>query len=90
MPNIGATELIIIAVVIVVLFGATKLPTFARSVGRSLRIFKSEAKGLQDDDGDGDEKTDADTQPAAQQPRQLAEPTTKHDASAEQRTAEQR
>ncbi|MQA01328.1 MAG: twin-arginine translocase TatA/TatE family subunit [Streptosporangiales bacterium] len=68
MPNIGATELIIIAVVIVVLFGATKLPTFARSVGRSMRIFKSEAKGLQDDDeADDKDRTTDDATTAAKE-----------------------
>ncbi len=50
MPDLGAPELIIIAVVAVVLFGSKKLPEAARSIGRSMRIFKSEVKGLQDDD----------------------------------------
>lgn len=42
MPNLGAVEIILIIVVIVLLFGARKLPDLARSVGRSMRIFKSE------------------------------------------------
>ncbi len=50
MPDLGAPELLIIALVILVLFGAKKLPDAARSVGRSMRIFKSEIKGMQDDD----------------------------------------
>lgn len=50
MPNLGATEIIIIAVVILVLFGAKKMPDAARSLGRSMRIFKSETKGLHEDD----------------------------------------
>lgn len=50
MPNIGATELIIIAVVLVLLFGAKKLPDAARSIGRSMRIFKSEVKEMSNDD----------------------------------------
>jgi len=50
MPNLGTPELIIIAVVVLVLFGSKKLPEAARSVGRSLRILKSETKGLRDDD----------------------------------------
>lgn len=40
--NLGAPELIIIALVIFLLFGATRLPNAARSLGRSMRIFKSE------------------------------------------------
>jgi sec-independent protein translocase protein TatA len=38
-------ELVILLVVLVVLFGATKLPTAARSIGQSIRIFKAETKG---------------------------------------------
>ncbi|MCM3887171.1 Sec-independent protein translocase subunit TatA [Frankia sp. R82] len=50
MADIGVPELLIIVVVIMVLFGAKRLPDAARSFGRSLRIFKSEVKGLHDDD----------------------------------------
>jgi sec-independent protein translocase protein TatA len=50
MPNLGTPELIIIAVVVLVLFGSKKLPEAARSLGRSMRIFKSETKGLRDDE----------------------------------------
>lgn len=49
MPNIGPLELIIIALVILALFGYKKLPDAARSIGRSARIFKAETKGLRDD-----------------------------------------
>ena len=42
MPNLGAPELIIIAVVLIALFGWKKLPDMARSLGRSARVFKSE------------------------------------------------
>ncbi|STC95894.1 Sec-independent protein translocase subunit TatA [Corynebacterium renale] len=50
MPNLGATEIIIILIVIVVLFGAKKLPDAARSLGRSMRIFRSEVKEMKNDD----------------------------------------
>ena len=51
-------ELLLLLGVLVLLFGATKLPMAARSLGQSLRIFKAETKGLRDDDGDGlDDKT---------------------------------
>ena len=50
MPNLGPTELIIIAVVLILLFGSKKLPDAARSIGRSMRIFKSEVKELNNDD----------------------------------------
>ena len=50
--NLGPTELILILLVIVLLFGASKLPELARGSGRALRIFKAETKGLMDDDED--------------------------------------
>ena len=50
--GLGSTELILIVLVIVLLFGATKLPELARGSGRALRIFKAETKGLMDEDDD--------------------------------------
>ena len=44
--SVGAPEIILIIVVILLLFGATKLPELARSVGRSMRIFKSEVSEM--------------------------------------------
>ena len=46
MPNIRGPELLILLLVVVILFGAKRLPDAARSVGRSMRIFKAETKGL--------------------------------------------
>lgn len=46
----GGWELVLILVVAVLLFGAKRLPDAARSAGRSLRIFKSEVKGMADDE----------------------------------------
>jgi sec-independent protein translocase protein TatA len=57
LANLGPTELIIIAAVLVLLFGAKKLPELARGSGRALRIFKAETKGLIDDDDDDSTKT---------------------------------
>jgi len=48
MGNLKGYELLIIALLLVLLFGAKRLPDAARSIGRSLRIFKSETKGLVD------------------------------------------
>jgi len=52
--GLGPQELIIIAVVLVLLFGAKKLPELARGSGQALRIFKAETKALSEDD---DKKT---------------------------------
>lgn len=43
-------ELILVLLVILVLFGAKRLPDSARSLGRSMRILKAETRGLRDDD----------------------------------------
>ncbi len=48
MPQ-GAEWLVILAIVILV-FGAAKLPELARGTGQALRIFKAESKGLKDDE----------------------------------------
>jgi len=58
MGNLGPTEIILIMLVLVLLFGAKKLPELARGSGRALRIFKAETKGLMDDDDDAT-KTEA-------------------------------
>ena len=47
--DIGWPEIAIIAVVVLVLFGSKKLPDAARSLGRSMRILKTEIKDLHDD-----------------------------------------
>ena len=64
MPQ-GAEWLVILAIVILV-FGAAKLPDLARGTGPALRIFKAETKGLKDDDDD--ETPSSGTQPPAQLP----------------------
>jgi sec-independent protein translocase protein TatA len=48
--SLGTPEIVLILVVVVLLFGASKLPELARGSGRALRIFKAETKGLMDDD----------------------------------------
>jgi sec-independent protein translocase protein TatA len=57
MSGIGAPEIILVLLVLVLLFGAKKLPDLARGSGRALRIFKAETKGLIDDDDDDSKKT---------------------------------
>ena len=69
MGNLGPTEIILILLVLVLLFGAKKLPELARGSGRALRIFKAETKGLMDDE---DETPSDQTQtPPAQSQAQL-------------------
>jgi sec-independent protein translocase protein TatA len=68
MPDLGTGEIIIIAIVILILFGSAKLPQAARSLGRSMRIFKSETKGLITDE---EEQPKAKAQEAREQTPQL-------------------
>lgn len=44
--RLGAGEIVLILIVVVLLFGAKKLPDMARSLGKSARILKSEAKAM--------------------------------------------
>jgi sec-independent protein translocase protein TatA len=62
MGQFGAMEITLIILVLVLLFGAKKLPELARGSGRALRIFKAETKGLMDDDEDDKTKTEAQRQ----------------------------
>jgi sec-independent protein translocase protein TatA len=48
--NLGPMEIGLIILAVLLLFGYKKLPDASRSMGRSLRIFKSEMKGMKDDD----------------------------------------
>jgi sec-independent protein translocase protein TatA len=48
--GLGTPELLLILAIVVLVFGASKLPELARGSGRALRIFKAETKGLNDDD----------------------------------------
>lgn len=43
-------ELVLVLLVVMLLFGAKRLPDSARSLGRSMRILKAETRGMRDDD----------------------------------------
>jgi len=83
MPNLKPIEIILILAVVLLLFGAKRLPDAARGLGRSLRIFKSEVKAAQDDEGNsppqqieanpGEVSSTPVTPPA---PQQASQPTT--------------
>ncbi|AWB83999.1 Sec-independent protein translocase subunit TatA [Corynebacterium liangguodongii] len=70
----SGTEFLIILAIILLLFGANKLPDLARSVGRSARIFKSEVKELHND-GEPQQAPEApETQSVRTEPAQPAQP----------------
>lgn len=54
MPNLKPMEILLIVLVVLLLFGAKRLPDLAKSVGKSLKILKNEVKDLNDDRPDGD------------------------------------
>ncbi|MFD9358320.1 Sec-independent protein translocase subunit TatA [Streptomyces sp. NPDC060031] len=74
--NMKPLELLLIIAVIVLLFGAKKLPDMARSLGKSARILKSEAKAMKKD-GEADDVVvappvaDAAPQPPVVAPRTI-------------------
>jgi sec-independent protein translocase protein TatA len=67
--NLRGSEWIILLLIVILLFGARRLPDAARGLGRSLRIFKAETKGLTES-ADGEQKAveNQDTAPTDQQP----------------------
>ncbi len=56
-------HLIIVLVVIVLLFGATRLPIFAKSLGQSMRIFRREVKNFNKDDDEAGNEAAAAAEP---------------------------
>jgi sec-independent protein translocase protein TatA len=71
-------KIAIIAIVIIVLFGSRKLPDAARSLGKSMRILKTEVQGLHEDD----EVTATTRVPAAPAQLQAVAPVDPADAQA--------
>jgi sec-independent protein translocase protein TatA len=75
--NLRGWEIFVILGVVILLFGAKKLPDMARSLGKSARILKSEAKAMKKD-GEADDAAaaapaaDASAQPVAPRTIQAA------------------
>ncbi|GHF49359.1 MULTISPECIES: Sec-independent protein translocase subunit TatA [Streptomyces] len=68
--RLGAPEIILILVVVVLVFGSKKLPDMARSLGKSARILKSEAKAMRSE-GQNNASAPADPPADAQSPRTI-------------------
>lgn len=58
--NLGTGEIIIIAIIVLLLFGGKKIPELMRGIGKGVKNFKDGVKGLEDDikldDTDTDKK----------------------------------
>ncbi len=67
-------HIVIIIVLAIVLFGAPKLPGMARSVGQSLRIFRSEVKQMKEENGTPDAGADPVSDPGVASPAPRAHP----------------
>jgi sec-independent protein translocase protein TatA len=50
LSNLNGWHLLIVILVVLLIFGAPKLPGLARSLGQSMRIFRQEVKAMKDDD----------------------------------------
>jgi sec-independent protein translocase protein TatA len=59
--NFGWQELLIIFVILLLLFGATRLPALSRSLGQSIRGFK---KGLKEDDDEAPAESEKSAPPS--------------------------
>ncbi|MDH6180863.1 sec-independent protein translocase protein TatA [Microbacteriaceae bacterium SG_E_30_P1] len=60
--NLTGWHLVAVLVVVLVLFGAPKLPGLARSLGQSMRIFRSEVKTMKDESAADAEPADDETE----------------------------
>jgi sec-independent protein translocase protein TatA len=57
MPSLGPSELIIIFLIVVVLFGASRIPQIGKGIGEGIRNFKKGLKGVDEDAEQIPEKT---------------------------------
>jgi sec-independent protein translocase protein TatA len=76
MPNIGPLELVIILLVVLLLFGAKRLPELGRSLGSGMKEFKESVTGKESDSG----RTELESGDDAPQP---ADAATRADAPVE-------
>ena len=80
--DLGTPELLIIFAIVILIFGASKLPELARGSGRALRIFKAETKGMGDDDATKtDAQADLEARQAAERDALEARQAAERDAS---------
>jgi sec-independent protein translocase protein TatA len=65
MGNLGATEIILIVLVILVFFGAKKIPELAQGLGKGIREFKKATREIQEDETTDVKKIDEKTEKKA-------------------------
>ncbi len=55
MPSIGIQEIVVILIVALLLFGASRLPELGRSLGKGIREFKKALRGIEEEDEQKDD-----------------------------------
>ena len=60
MPTLGATELIIILVIVILIFGVNKIPQLGKGIGEGIRNFKSSLKAIHEDEDEKPENKSKD------------------------------
>jgi sec-independent protein translocase protein TatA len=56
LPTLGATELLIILVIVILIFGVNKIPQLGKGIGEGIRNFKSSLKAIHEDPDDETDK----------------------------------
>ncbi|MGO2683037.1 MAG: Sec-independent protein translocase subunit TatA [Microbacterium sp.] len=74
MAGLTGWHLLVLVLIILLLFGAAKLPALAKSMGQSARVFKGEMKAMKDDDTSAPQNT-ADSTVASTATETTAAPT---------------
>ena len=78
--NLQGWHLLIVLAVVLLLFGAPKLPGLAKSIGQSMRIFRSEVKTMKDENGTDADATTVESEatsvdaPEASKPKSATKP----------------
>ena len=72
MPNIGAGELLIIALIALLLFGAGRIADIGKGLGQGIKNFK---KGLHDEDDDSNKQLPASSEKDGSSPKTQDRPT---------------
>lgn len=85
MGSLSPWHLAILLAVLILMFGAKKLPDAARGLGRSLKILKAETKGLREDEED---TTSRSSDTVNQDTRQLPDSSTTASTSDDQKVAD--
>ncbi len=89
MGSLSPWHLAILLAVLILLFGAKKLPDAARGVGRSLKILKAETKGLREDEDESSSRTSDATNATNPDSKQLSSSSAATDSTTEdQRVAD--